>query len=62
MPEASTSFWPNALAGVGYLLTFCACLIGVPIVLIALAVAIGLDLGRGVATGTFRERLRKPRW
>ena len=62
MPEASRSFWPNAFAAIGYALTFCACLVGVPVVLIALGVAIAIDLGRGLATGTFRQRLRKPRW
>jgi hypothetical protein len=50
------------LAGIGYLLTFFSCLVGTGVVLVVLGIAILIDLGRGVATGTFRERLRKPRW
>ena len=62
MPEVSNKIWPNVVAGIGYLLTFLSCMVGTTVVLIALGVAIVIDLGRGVATGTFRQRLRKPRW
>lgn len=62
MPEASKNVWPNVLAAIGYLITFFSCLIGIPIVLIALGIAIAIDLGKGLATGTFRERLRKSWW
>jgi hypothetical protein len=62
LPEASTSFWPNLIAGLGYAITFCACLVGVPVVLVALGIAIAIDLGRGLATGTFRQRLQKKWW
>ena len=53
---------PNVIAGVGYALTFAACMVGIPIVLIGLGIAIAVDLGRGAATGTFRQRLRKKWW
>jgi hypothetical protein len=49
-------------AAFGYAITFCACLLGIPVVLIALGLVIAVDLGRGLLTGTFQERLRKPRW
>ena len=50
------------LAGIGYALTFVSCLAGTSVVLVALGIAILIDVIRGVATGTVRERLRKPRW
>ena len=62
MPEASKALLPNLVAGVGYALTFAACMIGIPIVLIGLGIAIAIDLGRGAATGTLRQRLRKKWW
>jgi hypothetical protein len=62
MPEASRKLWPNVVAGVGYLLTFFSCLLGTTVVLVGLGIAMIADLAHGLATGTFRERLRKPRW
>jgi hypothetical protein len=62
VPEVSTRFWPTAFAATGYAITFFACLVGVPIVLFALGVAIAIDLARGLATGTVRQRLRKRWW
>ena len=47
---------------IGYALTFVSCLAGTSVVLVALGIAILIDVIRGVATGTVRERLRKPRW
>jgi hypothetical protein len=62
VPQENRSFWPQALAGAGYLATFLSCLVGTTLVLIALGIAIVVDLARGLATGSFRQRLRKPRW
>jgi hypothetical protein len=50
------------IAGIGYAITFFSCLIGTAAVLVALGIAILIDLARGVATGTVRQRLAKPRW
>ena len=62
MPESSKAVLPNVIAGVGYALTFAACMVGIPVVLIGLAVAIAIDLGKGAATGTFRQRLARKWW
>ena len=50
------------IAGISYALTFFSCLAGTSVVLIGLGIAIVIDVVRGVATGTVRQRMRKPRW
>lgn len=62
MPEVSKRILPNVIAGIGYALTFAACILGTGVTLVGLGIAIAIDLVRGATTGTFRERLRKPRW
>jgi hypothetical protein len=62
VPEASKKLWPNVIAGIGYALTFFSCIFGTAVVLVGVAIVILVDLARGLGTGTFRERLRKPRW
>ena len=62
MPESSKAVLPNVIAGIGYALTFAACMVGIPVVLIGLGIAIAIDLCRGLATGTFRQRLAKKWW
>jgi hypothetical protein len=37
-------------------------MVGIPIVLLGLGLAIAVDLARGIATGTFRQRLSKKWW
>jgi hypothetical protein len=62
VPEGSKTPWPHAVAAIGYAVTFLSCLVGTTVVLIALGIAIVADLAVGLATGTFQQRLRKPRW
>jgi hypothetical protein len=52
MPEVSKRVWPNVLAGAGYLITFCACLVGTGVTLVALGVA--LLVGRLRSAGSSR--------
>ena len=50
------------IAALGYLVTFASCLIGTAGVVITLAAWIVVDLVYGIWTGSFRARLRRPRW
>lgn len=46
MPEASKRVWQNVAAAIGYLITFCACLLGTALTLAVLGVLLGFRFAR----------------